>query len=50
MSLWITIWPHLASLAMPKGDPRDGFFYRTCTNIIDSYIVDRKHVSEYFSR
>ena len=29
----------LASLVMPNGDPRDGFFYPTLTLRIDSYIT-----------
>ena len=28
-----------ASLVMPNGDPRDGFFYPTLTLIIDSYFL-----------
>ena len=28
-----------ASLVMPNGDPRDGFFYPTLTLMIDSYII-----------
>ena len=27
-----------ASLVMPNGDPRDGFFYPTLTPMVDSYI------------
>ena len=32
----ITVCHHLASLVMPNGDPRDGFFYPTLTLMIDS--------------
>ena len=36
-SLGITVCHHSASLVMPNGDPRDGFFYPTLTLMIDSY-------------
>ena len=36
-SLGITVCHHSASLVMPNGDPRDGFFYPTRTFMIDSY-------------
>ena len=36
-SLAITVYHHSASLAMPIGDPRDGFFYPTRTLMMDSY-------------
>ena len=35
-SLMITDCHNSASLMMPIGDPRDGFFYPTLTLIIDS--------------
>ena len=37
-SLAITVCHHSASLVMPIGDPRDGFFYPTLTLMIDPYI------------
>ena len=36
-SLMITVCQHSASLVMPIGDPRDGFFYPTSTLMIDYY-------------
>ena len=33
-SLGITVCHHSASLVMPTGDPRDGFFYPTLTLMI----------------
>ena len=39
MSFLITVCHHLASLAMPIGDPLGGFFYPTLTLMIDSYII-----------
>ena len=36
----ITVCHHSASLVMPNSDPRNGFFYRTLTLIIDSYNID----------
>ena len=41
-SLAITFCPHSASLVMPIGDPRAGFFYPTLTLRMDSYLL---HVS-----
>ena len=38
-SLVITICHQLATLVMPIGDPRDGFFYPTLTLMIDSYNI-----------
>ena len=38
-SLGITVCHHSASLMMPNGDPREGFFYPTLTLMIDSYIL-----------
>ena len=38
LSLTITVCHHSASLVMPIGDARDGFFYPTLTLIMDSYI------------
>ena len=35
----ITVCHQLASLVMPIGDPRDGFFYPTLTLMMDSYIL-----------
>ena len=44
-SLGITICHHSASLEVPNGDPRDGFFYPTLRLTIDSYIItSRQHV------
>ena len=40
-SLTITICHHSTSLVMAIGDPRDGFFYRILSLIIDSYIIGR---------
>ena len=37
LSLVITVCHHSASLVMPKGDPRDGFFYLTLSLMMDSY-------------
>ena len=37
LSLGITICHHSASLMMPNGDPRDGFFYLTLILMIDFY-------------
>ena len=34
-----TIHVKYASLVMPKGDPRDRFFYPTLTLLMDSYIL-----------
>ena len=45
-SLGITICHHSASLVMPNGDPRDGFFYPTLTLMIDFYVIVCKHCSE----
>ena len=39
MSLGITVCHHSASLVMPIGDPRDGYFYPTLTLMIDSYYL-----------
>ena len=36
-TLAITVCHHSASLVMPIGDPRDGFFYPTPTLMMDSY-------------
>ena len=33
---------HSASLVMPIGDPRDGFFYPTLSLMIDSYPLKRQ--------
>ena len=38
-SLAITVCHHSASLVMPNGDPRDGFFYPTLTLMMDSYSI-----------
>ena len=38
LSLTINVCHQLASLVMPIGDPRDGFFYPIFTLMIDSYI------------
>ena len=38
LSLVITTCHHSASLVMPIGDPRDGFFYPTLTFMRDSYV------------
>ena len=38
-SLRITVCHYLASLVMPNGDPRDGFFYPTLTLMTDSYMI-----------
>ena len=38
-SLVITVCHHSASLVMPIGDPRDGFFYPTLTLMMDTYIL-----------
>ena len=35
-SLEITVCRHSASLVMPNGDPRDGFFYSNLILMIDS--------------
>ena len=45
-SLAITACHHLASLEMPIGDPRDGFFYPTITLMVDSYNTLRGNVFE----
>ena len=37
--LVITICHHSASLVMPIGDPRDGFFYPTLTLMMDTYNI-----------
>ena len=61
MSLGITVCHHSASLVLPNGDPRDGFFYPTLTLMIDSKSIrllfasttqrlslfDSKQVTEY---
>ena len=44
-SLGITVFHHLASHVMPKGDPWDGFFYPTLTLMIDSYTIQEIHVT-----
>ena len=41
LSLTITVCHHSASLVMPIGDPRDGFFYPTLTLMIDSYCTSQ---------
>ena len=38
-SLRITVCHHSASLVMPIGDPRDGFFYPTLILMMDPYIL-----------
>ena len=38
-SLAITDCHHSASLEMPIGDPRDGFFYPILTLMMDTYIL-----------
>ena len=40
-SLGITICHDSASLVMPNGDPRDGFFYPTLKLMIDSYSLGK---------
>ena len=40
-SLVNTVCHHSASLVMPIGDPRDGFFYPTLTLIMDTYSLAR---------
>ena len=39
VSLAITVCHPSASLVMPFGDPRDGYFYPTLTLMMDSYIL-----------
>ena len=43
LSLTINVCHHSASLVMPIGDPRNGFFYPTLTLIMDSFIVTLKY-------
>ena len=48
MSLAITVCYHLASLDMPNGDPRDGFFCPTLTLMMNSYSLYIIYITELF--
>ena len=46
--LTITICHHSASLVMPNGDPRNGFFYPTRTLMMNSYITLHSYPEEKY--
>ena len=49
-SLVVTACHHSASLVMPNGDPRDGFFDPTLTLMMDSYILSVTGIGYYHSQ